>query len=61
MTQLNQLELQSLRHIIGAHETAFEKLNQYAQDAVDPQVKAFFTRSAQDAQQTKRQLLSFLN
>ncbi len=61
MTQLNQLELQSLRHIIGSHDTAFEKLSQYAQQATDPQVKAFFTKSAQDAQATKRQLMSFLN
>jgi type III secretory pathway component EscR len=61
MSQLNQVELQNLRHLIGAHDTACQKMQTYAQQASDPQVKAFFEKSAQDAQQTKQQLISFLN
>lgn len=61
MSQLNQSELQSLRHLIGAHETDYQKLQTYAAQANDPQVKAFFQKSAQDSQQTKQQLLSFLS
>ncbi len=61
MSQLNQMELQSLRHIIGAHDTSYKKMESYAQQATDPQVKAFFEKSAKDAQSTKQQLLSFLN
>ncbi len=61
MSQVNQQELQSLRHLIGAHETAYQKLQTYAQQCTDPQVKAYFEKSAQDAQKTKQQLLSFLN
>ena len=61
MSQVNQQELQSLRHLIGAHETAHQKLQNYAQQCTDPQVKAYFEKSAQDAQKTKQQLLSFLN
>ncbi len=61
MTQLNQVELQNLRHLIGAHETAYQKMQTYAQQAVDPQVKAYFEKSAQDAQSTKQQLMSFLS
>ncbi len=60
MSQLNQVELQNLRHLIGSHETACQKMNAYAQQAQDPQVKAYFEKSAQDAQQTKQQLMSFL-
>ncbi len=60
MPQLNQIELQNLRHIIGAHETAYQKMQSYAQQATDPQVKAYFQKSAQDAQSTKQQLMSFL-
>ncbi|MEZ4357998.1 MAG: hypothetical protein R2876_05145 [Eubacteriales bacterium] len=60
MSQLNQMELQSLRHLIGAHDTAYQKMQDYAQQSVDPQIKAFFQKSAQDAQKTKQQLLSFL-
>lgn len=60
MSNLNQLELQNLRHLIGSHETAYQKLQSYAQQATDPQVKAYFEKSAQDAQNTKQQLMSFL-
>lgn len=61
MSQLNQIELQNLRHIIGAHDTAHQKLQTYAQQATDPQVKAFFEKSAQDAQNTKQKLMTFLS
>ncbi len=60
MSQLNQIELQNLRHLIGAHDTAYQKMQAYAQQATDPQVKAYFQKSAQDAQSTKQQLMSFL-
>lgn len=60
MPQLNHLELQHLRHLIGAHDTAFQKMQMYAQQSTDPQVKSHFERCAQDAQKTKQQLLSFL-
>ncbi|ADU25842.1 hypothetical protein [Ethanoligenens harbinense] len=61
MSQLNQMELQNLRHMIGEHESAYQKLQDYAQQATDPQIKAFFQKSAQSAQSTKQKLLSFLN
>ncbi len=60
MSQLNKVELQNLRHLIGAHDTAFQKMQTYAQQSSDPQVKAYFQKSAQEAQKTKQQLLSFL-
>jgi type III secretory pathway component EscR len=61
MSQLNQIELQNLKHLIGAHDTAYQKLQTYAQQAVDPQVQSYFEKSAQDAQNTKQKLMSFLN
>ena len=60
MTGLNELELQNLRHLIGGHETAAKKLEQYAQSCTDSQVKQYFQRSAQDATNTKQKLMSFL-
>ena len=60
MTQLNEQELQNLRHLIGSHETSYQKLNQYAQQSSDPQVKQIFQKSAQDAQNTKQKLMTFL-
>ena len=61
MAKLTQIELQNLRHLIGSHETAYQKLSTYAQNATDPQVKYFFERSAQSSQNTKQKLISFLN
>ncbi|MCM3700236.1 MULTISPECIES: hypothetical protein [Paenibacillus] len=60
MTQINEQELQNLRHLIGAHETENQKMLTYAQQCTDPQVKAYFQKSAQDALNTKQQLMSFL-
>ncbi|EHQ90460.1 hypothetical protein [Desulfosporosinus youngiae] len=61
MSQLNQIELQNLRHLIGAHETANQKLQAYAEQATDPELKQFFQDGAQAAMNTKQQLLGFLN
>ncbi len=61
MANLSQVELQNLRHLIGAHDTSYQKLNAYASNCVDPQVKQLFTKSAQDALTTKQKLLTFLN
>lgn len=61
MANLSQVELQNLRHLIGAKETSYEKLNTYAAQAVDPQIKQMFTKSAQDALNTKQKLMTFLN
>lgn len=61
MADLNQSELQNLRHLIGTHETSYQKLNTYSSQVVDPQIKQMFTKSAQDALNTKQKLMSFLN
>ena len=60
MPNLNQVELQNLRHLIGTQDTCYDKLNNYANQCVDPQIKQIFNKSAQDALNTKRQLMSFL-
>ncbi len=61
MANLNQVELQNLRHLIGAHDTSYQKLNSYANQCVDPQIKQMFTKAAQDSLNTKQKLLTFLN
>jgi hypothetical protein len=60
MATLNQSELQNLRHLIGAHETAYQKLNTFSSQAVDPEIKQIFAKSAQDALNTKQKLMEFL-
>lgn len=58
---LNKQELQNVRHLIGSHETAYKKLEDYAQQCTDPQIKQMFTQSAQSAKNAKQKLISFLN
>ena len=57
---LNKQELQNLRHLIGSHETASMKLQDYAQQCNDPEIKQMFQQSAQSAKTTKQKLVSFL-
>ena len=61
MADITQVELQNLRHLIGAHDTAHQKLTTYSNQCVDPQIKQMFTKAAQDAMNTKQRLTSFLN
>lgn len=58
--QLNQQELQNLRHLIGSHDTASRKLEEYAQHCNDQQLKQMFQQSAQSAKSTRQKLISFL-
>ena len=55
------MELQNLRHLIGAQDTSYQKFNTYASQAVDPEIKQLFTKSAQDCLNTKQKLITFLN
>ena len=61
MATLNQVELQNLRHLIGAHDTSHKKLLDYSAGCVDPQIKQLFAQAAQDSLNTKQKLVSFLN
>lgn len=61
LADLTEVELQNLRHLIGAHETSYQKINDYAKNCVDPQIKQLFTKSAQEALNTKQKLMTFLN
>lgn len=57
---INQQELQNLRHLIGSHDTASRKMEQYAQQCSDPEIKQMFQQSAQSARSTMQKLTSFL-
>ena len=60
MGTLNQMELQNLRHFIGAQSNAYEKFTHSADNAVDPQIKQVLNKAAQDALNSKQKLMSFL-
>jgi len=60
MSNISELELQNLRHLIGGFATTHCKLQEYASEAKDPQVKQFFAKGAKSAMENKQQLMKFL-
>ena len=51
MTNLTELDVQNLRHLILGCETNHCKMQEYAKTAQDPKVQQFFQKSAQSAMQ----------
>ena len=60
MNQISELDLQNLRHLIGGFSTTHCKMQAYAQEAQDPQIKQFFEKGAKSAMDNKQQLMKFL-
>lgn len=61
MPDLNKLELENLRELIIREDTSYNKLLNYAEYAVDPQIKQIFNKAAQDKLTNKQRLITFLN
>ena len=53
MSNLTELELQNLRHLIMGYDNSHCKMTNYADEATDQNVKQFFQKSAQSAMETK--------
>ena len=45
MTEISELDLQNLRHLIGGFDTTHCKMQEYAQKAEDMEVKTVFSRN----------------
>ena len=60
MTDLTELELQNLRHLITGYETSHDKMKSYAQESDDAQIKQFFNKAAISAMDNKQTLMKFL-
>ncbi|WP_201767896.1 hypothetical protein [Schnuerera ultunensis] len=58
MGNINQMELQNIREIIGAHQNMVTKYDFYSNQCQDQQLKQLFKQSGQDAQTT---VTSFIN
>ena len=59
-SELSELDVQNLRHLIGGYDTTHCKMTDYANKATDQQVKQFFQKAAQSAKENKQQLMQFL-
>lgn len=60
MANLNELELQNIRHLVGAHCNIEKKLEYYAQQCTDPVIKNMMMKDANDAKASKEKLMAFL-
>jgi len=60
MQNLTELELETLRSLIGGHSLVANKLDTYAQECNDPQLKQILQQDAQAARATQQKLMSFL-
>lgn len=45
MSNISELDLQNLRHLIGGFDTTHCKMQAYAQEATDPQIKQFLRKA----------------
>ena len=61
MPNLNEVELQNLKKFIEYQNINFEKLKNYSDYAVDPQIKQVFSKASQDSLNISQKLISFLN
>lgn len=60
MGNINEMELQNLRHLLLFNENDSKKYDSYAETSQDPKVKQYFQKAAQSATKNKQQLLQFL-
>ncbi len=61
MSNISELDLQNLRHLIGGFDTTHCKMQAYAQETQDAEIKQFFEKGAKSAMENKQQLMKFLN
>lgn len=60
MSDISVLDLQNLRHLISGFDTCHCKMQDYASQAKDPEIKKLFQDSANSAMQHKQDLMKFL-
>lgn len=60
MSEISILDLQNLRHLIGGFDTSHCKMQDYADQATDPEIKKLFQDAANSAMKNKQDLMKFL-
>lgn len=60
MSEISILDLQNLRHLIGGYDTTHCKMQDYASQAQDTEVKKLFQDAADSAMKNKQDLMKFL-
>ena len=60
MPNLNQMELSSIREVVGCHITCANKLDAYANQCQDPQIRQMFQQASQEAHKSAQKLVQML-
>jgi len=60
MANFNQMELNSIREVVGCHVTAANKLQSYANQCQDAQIKQMFQQASTEAQKSAQKLIQML-
>ena len=60
MSNLSQVEFNSIREIASGHIMCATKLNQYAEKCTDPQIKQMFQKASQEAAKSAQTLTNML-
>ena len=60
MSQISELDLQNIRHLMTGYDTTQGKMDAYAKETSDPQIKQFFEKGSKSAMENKQQLMKFL-
>lgn len=61
MGNISQKELEYINYFIKLQEINLQKLNNYSEYSVDPQIKQLFNKAMQDSMDTKQKISSFIN
>ena len=61
MANLSDLALPTLSPLIGGYDTTKCKMQDYASNTQDPQLRQFFEQGAKGAEKNKEQLMQFLS
>ena len=57
---MNQMEFNSVRELAMAHTNSAAKLESYAQQCTDPEIKQMFSTSAKSAKKAAKDLTNLL-
>lgn len=60
MSQVSELELQNIRHLVLNSDMDIEKYTSYSELATSADVKEFFKKSADSAMKNRQELMKFL-
>ena len=60
MSQVSELELQNIRHLVLNSDMDIEKYTSYSESATSSDVKEFFKKSVDSAIKNRQELMKFL-